>query len=303
VDYNKDLDNINYDELKIKDILDYIYLIDSYIYNKFGSEQKNDLILNRLFNELIIRIDYLSQMWCENNFINSLEISNKNKILQTKISTDLMDIINTIFNVCPINTFCHDGKLLLLTIKNIKNYIVSSVEKMIVEKINQWEKSGKLENLIAISNDLEYIKNESEKFINFDKLALESGLELKLNPSEKDQIKNELGEINYIISNNLDNILNIISNIITSDFENEKNSINLQNLQLQVITTTLDDYLHDLVNWMLYQNLISLIEKLHIRIINSDLIEKISEPRNKFEEYIRIKLKEFEKLKKIENFL
>lgn len=283
IDYNKDLDNIGYSELNVKDILDYICLIDSYIYNNFGSDQKNNLILNKLFDELIIRINYLSQIWCDKIFENSLEISNKNKILQTRISTDLMENAMMLFNICPINTFCLDGKLLILTIKNIKNYIVSSVEKIILEKINECEKSNEFENLIAVSNDLEFIKNELKQLINLDNF----GLELILNDIDKNQIKNEVGEINYILSTNLDNILNKISNMIIIDLEDVKICTNLQ---VESIIATIDDYLHDLVVWMMQQNLISLIEKLHIKILSSDLIEKISEPRNKFEEYMKIKL-------------
>ena len=40
------------------------------------------------------------------------------------------------------------------------------------------------------------------------------------------------------------------------------------------------------------KNLLVLIEKLHVKIISLDLIEKTSIPRNKFEEFMRLKLEE-----------
>ena len=284
IDYDKDLDAIEYSELNLKDILDFVILIDSYIYNKFGSEQKNNLILNNLFDELSQRINIISLQWRNKIFENSLEISNKNKILQTIISTDFLNIIISLFKVCSINTFCLNNKLVIVTTKNIKTYLVLSVEKIILEKINKWEKSNELENLIAVSNDLEFIKNELEKLINLDEFIL---CEI-----EKIQIEIELGEINYMINTTVENILDKISNIIIYDLNEAK--IPNTNLQVDTIIVTIDDYLCDLIDWMLRKNLISLIEKLHIKIINSDLIEKISLPRDRFEEYIRIKLEKLQ---------
>ena len=46
IDYNE-LEQIEYNNITVKDILEYISLIDSYIYNKFGNEEKNILILER----------------------------------------------------------------------------------------------------------------------------------------------------------------------------------------------------------------------------------------------------------------
>jgi hypothetical protein len=279
IDYN-DLEQIQYNNITIKDILEYISLIDSYIYNKFGNEQKNILILNRLLDELSLRINNILQVWCNKFFENPLVISNEYKILQTKISTDFITIIISIYTSCFIDRFIINGKLLLLITKNIKNYLIPNIEKIMFENMNECKKNHQIENLIAISNDLEVIKNEFDKLINKNNLT-----EFEIN-----QIQNELNEINYVINTNIEIILDEINYVIVTDFDEAKID---NKLHIDIVIVTLDDYFNDLINWMKRKNLLTLIEKIYVKIINSELIEKFSgSSRDRFEEYFRVKLNE-----------
>lgn len=288
IDYNLDLDAIKYDEITTKEILEYITLLDSYLHNKFGNEQKNNFILNELFNELSNRINDYFQEFCSNLFV-ILELIDGyscKKKLHSTAGDNFVFLMNSLFEITFINTFNSNNRLLIILIQNIKKYLVYDVEKIILDKINELKKAYKYEKLIiekfiAITNDLELIKNELVKQVD----------NILLNEIEKNQVDNELGEINYMINTKIEIILNELVDIIITDFDEVKIS---NKLNIDIIIATLDDYFSDLVNWMEKKNLLSLIEKIYLKIINSELIEKkISDTsRDKFEEYIRVKLNE-----------
>ena len=164
--------------------------------------------------------------------------------------------------------------------KNIKNYLIPKIEKIMFENMNEWKKNHQIENLITISNDLEVIKNEFDKLINKNNLT-----ELEIN-----QIQNELNEINYVINTNIEIILDEINYAIVTNLDEAKID---NKLHIDIVIVTLDDYFNDLINWMKRKNLLILIEKIYLKIINSELIEKFSGiSRDRFEEYIRVKLSE-----------
>jgi hypothetical protein len=189
----------------------------------------------------------------------------------------------SLFDVYIISTYCSDGKILILILENLKKYLISNIKKKILEKINNQRKSNSFECLVSISNDLELIKNHLKNSIDFGKL--------KLTDIEINQIQNELSEINLTINTIIETLLDMISNMIVDDLANAKKNT-CENLSVDSIMATLDDYFYDLDIWMMKKNLPLLIEKLHVKIIGSDLIIKISMPRNRFEEFIRLKLED-----------
>ena len=159
IDYNK-IDNIKLDKLTTKDILNYVCLIDSYIFNKFGNDNKNNLFLQKLFDELEIRINNLLVQWCNNTnfFTHKFEIvdNENNKMLHSEITTGFINIILSLYHVFTFDTFTNSNKLLILLTRIVKECFIEIIDKLISNMI---EKINKLEDLVSLSNDLVNIKN------------------------------------------------------------------------------------------------------------------------------------------------
>jgi hypothetical protein len=289
LDYNK-INDINFNKLNTKDIINYVCLIDSYIFNNFGNDNKNNLFLQKLFDELSNRINNLLIYWCDNaNFFkNEFKIiyDKNNNMLHSEITLKFINMILSLYDVFTIDTFTNSNKLLILLTMKIKEYFIKIIDKLI---LNMIEKLNKLEDLVGLANDLVNIQNIKNQ-INL------KGFEE--NQIEKNQIENEFGEINYQISLQINKIFEKITLNIMNDFEeievNKYNGINEKKNSsikiIDIILVTMDDYLCDLKVWMLKPNLLAFLEKIHLTIINSDLIEKFSESRDRFEEYIRINI-------------
>lgn len=291
INYNV-FDIFDFDNLSAKNLLDYVNYINYFINKGIGDYEKNISIQNKFYGILSLKINNNFNMWCMNNglFIEKPIVHNSNNYLQSNISIELLGVLFSFFNIYEIderlnNNFENYSNLIISLTTNVKKYFTEIFDKQINVMLST---IYDLDCLIALANDFEIIKNIKNK-LNFK----------EFNDVDMEQINKEFGEIYYLMNLNIDRILEKITKSIILDLKEYKDNNFLENLSIDTILVTLDDYFTDLIIWMLKPNLLKLIEKIDVEIISSNLIIQSSKPRDEFEEFIRLMI---EKINLMNNY-
>lgn len=255
---------IEYEKLTMLEIIDYVCLIDSYIYNNFGNQNKNNKLLKNLFDQLSKII--AKNINEHNKSMVTNTINNFTHIYQTNFSICFKNILEEINCVLDVQTFDQTKNLYLIVFAEIKNYINETSNKLISINDNNQdeifiliEEKKKLELLVGLANDYEIIKDNLEK--NFNQKKLAQNFKSKINSKIQNEILQYINQIIIDIDNNIDILLSKISHQIILDCENidDEQYLNLVNsndkLKLDTLIATTNDYLSDLNKWLININL------------------------------------------------
>jgi hypothetical protein len=164
-----------------------------------------------------------------------------------------------------------DGMMFKIILKNILLLLQDKVQKNIINNLDT-----DIELMVAVTNDLEKLKN-------FIKDKINSKI---FSPEDLKEIMEYQTKINLFSNNAIELICDKISDGILSDFDQFSSENNNKLIEVDIIIVTLSDYFRDLQIWMLRENFLNLLEKIHVKIISSKYAKTNPLDRGRFEQFI-----------------